>query len=147
MQRCRALLNSMIRFLIGEEGGVQAIEFLGFLPMVLLTQTVAWQFFYVGYTGVVASGAAREGAVTAARAGSDMGAIDAAVRGASRGFDGRRWWTLLTPPCETFTGAPVTVQVQLEVPHVTLPFIGPLDIYPRVTAVSTARCEVGFSLP
>ena len=139
----RHSLVTYIRELIRDEQGVQSIEFLGFFPLVLLTMMIFWQLAAVGYTGVVAAGAAREGAVTAARGGN----VDAAVRNASSGFDGRRWWRYLTPPCSTFSGAPVTVEVELEVPHIEFAFFGALDKYPRVKAQSTARCEIGFSFP
>ncbi|MEM8532120.1 MAG: pilus assembly protein TadE [Chloroflexota bacterium] len=142
MQRSHFLFTTL-DWVRRDESGIQSIEVLGFFPIVLLSMMIFWQIAAVGYTGVVAAGAAREGAVTAARGGN----VDAAVRNASPGFDGRRWWRLLTPPCSTFSGAPVTVEVELEVPHVEFAFFGALDSYPHVKAQSTARCEIGFSFP
>lgn len=127
-----------------DEHGVELIEFLGFVPLVLLILVIAWQFILVGYTGVVASGAAREGA----RAAAVREDVDRAVRFASPGFDGRRQWTALGGyPCSTYSGGPVTIQVRLEVPHVTFPFIGALNQYPVVTSKATMRCEPPYQSP
>src|SRR3954468_18207648 len=49
-----------------DERGIELVEFVGFVPIVLLAVAIGWQFFLVGYTGVVASSAAREGARAAA---------------------------------------------------------------------------------
>jgi hypothetical protein len=120
-----------------EERGVELIEFLGFFPLILLALVIAWQFMLVGYTGLVASGAAREGA----RAAATREDVERAVRFASAGFDGRRQWQPLAGyPCDT-DSHPVTIQVELEVPHVVFPFVGGLGQYPRVTRSASARCE------
>jgi hypothetical protein len=129
--------------LLHDERGIELIEFLGFFPLVLLILVLAWQLILVGYTGIVANGAAREGA----RAAVVREDIDRAVRFASPGFDGRRHWTLLSPPCIRGTRAPVRIQVQLEVPHVTFPFVGALNAYPNVTAEATMRCEPPYQSP
>jgi hypothetical protein len=132
---------TQLRRLAREERGVELIEFLGFFPLILLVFFIAWQFILIGYTGVVAAGAAREGA----RAAVTRTAIGDAVAWGSPGFDGRRQWAV-SGSCPDYAGGPVTVQVWLEVPHVTLPFLGSLR-YPRVSAKATLRCELPFDAP
>ena len=133
-----------VRRIWRDERGVELVEFLGVLPLALLTLAVAWQFILVGYTGVVAAGAARE----AARAAAVREDVERAVRFASPGFDGRRSWAPLGGyPCASYSGAPVTVEVRLEVPHVVLPFLGALNAYPQVTAVASMRCEPPYQSP
>lgn len=125
-----------------DERGVELIEFLAFVPVTFLILLVAWQFILVGYTGIAAAGAAREGA----RAAVTLEDIDRAVTWGSPGFDGRRRWTV-TGGCPPYAGNPVTVQVWLEIPHVVFPFIGALNVYPEVTAKATMRCEPPFDAP
>jgi Flp pilus assembly protein TadG len=126
-----------LRWLAGDERGVEIVEFIGFFPLVLLMLAIAWQFYLVGYTGVIASGAARE----AARAAATREDVDRAVRAASPGFDERRAWAPLAGyPCNG-GNQPVTVQVRLGVPHVIFSFFGALNAYPWMTATATARCE------
>jgi hypothetical protein len=133
-----------IKRLINDERGAELIEFLGIFPIVLLTFAIVWQFMLVGYTGIVASGAAREGA----RAAAVRADVERAVKFASPGFDGRREWTALAGyPCTTSGGNPVTIQVRLEIPHVIFPFLGALDAYPKVAAVATMRCEPPYQSP
>jgi hypothetical protein len=125
-----------------DERGVELIEFLGFIPIVLLMVAVAWQFMLVGYTGVVAAGAAREGA----RAAVTLEDVGSAVTRSSPGFEGRRRWSV-SGGCPYYAGNAVTVQVWLEVPHVTLPFLGALNLYPEVPVRATMRCEPPFDAP
>lgn len=120
------------------ERGAAIIEYIGFFPLVLLVLVIAWQFVLIGYTGIIAAGAAREGA----RAAATREDVERAVRNASPGFDGRRWWQPLAGyPCSDYSSHPVTIQVQLEVPHVLFPFVGSLGNYPKVTQRATVRCE------
>jgi hypothetical protein len=131
--------HSQLWRLLRDERGVELIEFLGFFPLALLLLVIVWQFILVGYAGLFASGAAREGA----RAAATREDVERAVRHASPGFDGRRRWRALAGyPCAGFRNHPVTIEVELEVPHVSFPFVGPLDAYPRVTQVMTVRCEL-----
>lgn len=125
-----------------DERGVELVELLGFIPIVLLLALIAWQFILVGYTGIVASGTAREGA-RAAAAGEE---IERAVIAASPGFDSRRRWQA-AGTCPDYDGSPVRVQVWLEVPHVVFPFIGALSVYPEVSAQASMRCEMPFNAP
>ena len=123
--------------IVRDERGVELIEFLGFFPFVLLTLVFAWQFLLVGYTGIIASSAARE----AARAAATREDINRAAENASPGFDGRR---VIRPvagyPCNGGNN-PVTIEVRLETPHVIFPFVGALGDYPKVTQRGTVRCE------
>jgi hypothetical protein len=125
-----------------DERGIELVEFVGFVPIVLLAVAIGWQFFLVGYTGVVASSAAREGA----RAAATREDVGRAVTWGSPDFDGRRSWNV-SGVCPDYAGTPIAVQVELEVPHVTLPFLGALNAYPKVTAVATMRCEPPFQSP
>jgi hypothetical protein len=138
MQKQRYLIIKAASALAGNERGAAIIEYIGFFPLVLLVLVIAWQFVLVGYTGIIAAGAAREGA----RAAATRENVDRAVRNASPGFDGRRWWQPLAGyPCSDYSSHPVTIQVQLEVPHVLFPFVGSLGNYPKVTQRATVRCE------
>lgn len=120
------------------ERGAAIIEYIGFFPLVLLVLVIAWQFVLVGYTGIIAVGAACEGV----RAAATREDVDRAVRNTSPGFDGRRQWQPLAGyPCSGYSSHPVTIQVQLEVPHVLFPFVGSLGSYPKVTRRATVRCE------
>jgi Flp pilus assembly protein TadG len=122
-----------------DERGVELIEFLGFVPLVLLVFFIVWQFIMIGYTGLVSAGAAREGA----RAAVTQEDVGRGVTWGSPGFDGRRGWEA-SASCAAYTGGPATVQVSLEAPHVTFPFPGALSRYPRVPAEATMRCEPPF---
>ncbi|MFO7173713.1 MAG: hypothetical protein DIU70_012235 [Bacillota bacterium] len=55
----------MYRRVWGEERGSYAVEYLGMLPLILLTGTLLWQIALAGYTVVVAQFVA-QGAATAA---------------------------------------------------------------------------------
>ncbi|MFQ3633579.1 TadE/TadG family type IV pilus assembly protein [Roseiflexus sp.] len=137
MQQQKQVIRA-VSALVRNERGAAIIEYIGFFPLVLLVLVIAWQFVLVGYTGIIAAGAAREGA----RAAATREDVDRAVRNASPGFDGRRWWRPLAGyPCSDYSSHPVTIQVQLEVPHVLFPFVGSLGSYPKVTQRATVRCE------
>lgn len=120
-----------------DERGTTAIELLGYFPIVMLILVFVWQILLVGYTGIIATGAAREGV----RAATTRENVEQAVRYASPGFDGRRGWMALAGyPCLNGQQR-VTIQVELETPHVLFPFVDALNFYPRVVQQATARCE------
>lgn len=120
-----------------DERGFELIETLGFFPIVLLAFVFGWQLLLVGYTGILATNAA----VEAARAAATREDIYRAAENASPGFDGRRRITpIANYPC-TGGHAPVTIEVALEIPHVTFPFVGSLGKYPSVIRHGTVRCE------
>lgn len=123
--------------LFRNEQGFQAIEFLGYFPIVLLVLLLTWYVLAIGYTGIVAANAAREGA----RAAATRENVEGAVQAASPGFDARRHWLAIGGyPCSA-GGPPVTVRVRLETPRVLFPFIGALNYYPAVEQSASARCE------
>ncbi|MBC8163840.1 MAG: pilus assembly protein TadE [Roseiflexaceae bacterium] len=129
--------------LLRDERGIETVEFLAFFPVVLLTVAVLWQFVLIGYTGLVAAGAAREGA----RAAVTQENVGAAVAWASPGFpDNRRQYTI-SGACSIYAGTPAAVNVRLQVPHVVFPFLGGLGGYPWVEAKATMRCEPPFDMP
>ena len=112
------------------ERGAETIEFLMLTPLVILTALIAWQLLLVGYTGVVAAGAAREGA-RAAAVGEDVnGAVQTSAAGLrAEVVAGRR------------CGSPLcTVKVKVQVPKVKLPFISGVK-YPWIHAEATMRNE------
>jgi hypothetical protein len=127
------------RRLTRDERGVELIEFLGFVPLVLLVFFVVWQFIMIAYTGLVSAGTAHEGA----RAAVTQEDVGRGVAWGSPGFDGRRDWGV-SANCAPYGGGPATVQVALEAPHVIFPFLGALGRYPRVPAEATMRCEPPF---
>lgn len=57
----------MCRRLWGEEGGSYAVEYLGMLPLILLTGTLLWQIALAGYTVMVTQSLAQGAAVAAAQ--------------------------------------------------------------------------------
>lgn len=137
-----AITSNFRNLACDESGNTQFISGIAtLLVLVFPTLLMGLQFMSVGYAGEVVAGAAREGA-RAAAVGED---VNAAVTASSSGFDGRRWWTPLAGyPCTPYSQNWVTIQVTLEVPHVTFPLSGPLEKYPTVTSRATARCEVAY---
>ena len=112
-----------------EERGAEALEFVGLFPLVLLVALFAWQMILVGYAGIVAAGAAREGA-RALAVGEPAGP---AVRAGSAGLNVKS----LDAGCG---GDTCTARVGIEVPKVPLPFVGNIE-YPSVYASATMRFE------
>lgn len=129
-------MREKLAMLAGCERGVELIEVIGYFPFVLLMFVLAWQLLLVGYTGLMAANAAREGA----RAAVVFEDVDRAITNASPGYDGRREWAGLAGyPCAS--NDLVTIQVRLEAPHVFLPFVGALGHYPKVEQQASMRCE------
>ena len=114
--------------LLQDERGAEAIEFVGLLPLVLLMALFAWQMILVGYAGIVAAGAAREGA----RAAAVDRSVNAAVQAGSAG--------LRAEVVSTSGGEMRTVRVRVQVPKVALPFVRNIE-YPWVYASATMRWE------
>lgn len=92
----------------GDRGQV-AVEFLGMVPLILLTLALLWQVVLVGYTYSLAGNAADEGARAAA--------VDGDCEGA--------WAAGASPDCGSPSGGMVTVVVRIEVP-VLVPGVGGL---------------------
>lgn len=117
-----------MRTRLQDERGSELIEFVGMFPLVILAALIAWQFILVGYAGIVAAGAAREGA----RAAAVEKDVAAAVQAASAGLR-----------CEVDYaggGEMRTVRVRVQVPKVALPFLGNVE-YPWVYASAVMRRE------
>jgi len=111
-----------------DERGAETIEFLMATPLIIFAALVAWQLLLVGYTGVVAAGAAREGA-RAAAVGQN---VDSAVRAASAGLRAE----VVTSRCSDLC----QVRVKVQVPKIQLPFISGIQ-YPWIYADATMRYE------
>ena len=123
-------MNRRLRRLLlpPNQQGAETIEFLMLIPLVMFVALVAWQLLLVGYTGVVAAGAAREGA----RAAAVNEDVDAAVLASAAGLRA----DVVSQPCGTFC----TVKVKVQVPKVKLPFISGIK-YPWIYAEATMRYE------
>lgn len=113
---------------LGDERGAETIEFLMLIPLVMFVALVAWQLLLVGYTGVVAAGAAREGA----RAAAVDADVNAAVQTSAAG--------LRAEVVSQSGGTLRTVKVRVQVPKVKLPFISGIK-YPWIYAEATMRYE------
>jgi pilus assembly protein CpaE len=115
-----------------EERGAETVEFLGTLPLVILTIAIIWQFALLGYTAVITAGTARE-AARAAAVGADC---RAAAAQASVGWDSgtRR----VSCSCG---GETCRATVDLQVKRAPLPLIGRLPSYPWVSSTAYMRYE------
>ncbi|MFI0984260.1 TadE/TadG family type IV pilus assembly protein [Streptomyces exfoliatus] len=109
------------------DGGQVAIEFLGMVPVILLTLVLLWQVVLVGYTYTLAGNAADE-AVRACAVGGDY---DEAGR---RHLDGA--WAegamVTCPPGDPMVTAVVTIRVPVLVPGVG----GLFDVEGKAGAIS-----------
>ncbi|MDJ0754747.1 MAG: hypothetical protein QNJ45_14580 [Ardenticatenaceae bacterium] len=119
-----------------EEKGAETIEFLGMLPVVMITIAIVWQFALLGYTAVITAGAAREGARAAAVGNS----CQAAAANASIGWDGgvRR----VNCSCG---GQACTATVQLQIKKAPIPLISSLPNYPWVSSTAVMRYEPPYN--
>ncbi|MEU7294116.1 TadE/TadG family type IV pilus assembly protein [Streptomyces exfoliatus] len=94
------------------DGGQVAIEFLGMVPVILLTLVLLWQVVLVGYTYTLAGNAADEAARACAVGGDGVAA-------ASRHIDGA--WSVSGGACggnDDMVHVTVTVRVPVLVPGV-----------------------------
>ncbi|MFD3332638.1 TadE/TadG family type IV pilus assembly protein [Streptomyces sp. NPDC058700] len=110
-----------------DDRGQVAVEFLGMVPIILLTLVLLWQVVLVGYTYTLAGNAADE-AARAAAVGDDCG------EAAMRHLDGP-WRSGAEPVCSEGGGV-VTAVVTIRVP-VLVPGVGGLfDVKGRAGAIS-----------
>ncbi|MER5962947.1 TadE/TadG family type IV pilus assembly protein [Streptomyces sp. NPDC002057] len=100
-----------------DDRGQVAVEFLGMVPVILLTLALLWQVVLVGYTYTLAGNAADEAARAAAVGDDCQGA-------AVRHLDGA-WRSGATASCSGPAGGMVTVVVRVRVP-VLVPGVGGL---------------------
>ncbi|MFF5785276.1 TadE/TadG family type IV pilus assembly protein [Streptomyces sp. NPDC012693] len=109
-----------------DDRGQVAIEFLGMVPVILLTLVLLWQVVLVGYTYTLAGNAADE-AARAHAVGEDCG------EAALRHLDGP-WKSGADPRCSEGGGV-VTAVVTIRVP-VLVPGVGGLfDVKGRAAAI------------
>jgi hypothetical protein len=99
----------------GQDRGQVSIEFLGMVPLILLTLVLLWQFILVGYTftlaGNAADEAARTGAVTESR--YRQAECEKAARDSLPGA----WKRRDVAGCDTDPGdRMVTARIELKVP-------------------------------
>ncbi|MEU2230223.1 TadE/TadG family type IV pilus assembly protein [Streptomyces vietnamensis] len=99
-----------------DDRGQVAVEFLGMVPLILLTLALLWQVVLVGYTYTLAGNAADE-AARACAVGDDGPAA------AQRHIDGA--WSVSGGGCGDTSGGMVHVKVEVEVP-VLVPGFGGL---------------------
>ncbi|MFF7437632.1 TadE/TadG family type IV pilus assembly protein [Streptomyces sp. NPDC008122] len=111
-----------------EDGGQVAVEFVGMVPLILLTLALLWQVVLVGYTYTLAGNAADE-AARAGAVGDDCG------EAARRHLDGA-WLDGAEADCPS-GGGMVTAVVTLQVPAL-VPGVGGLF---RVEAKAAAVDE------
>ncbi|MDV5148075.1 TadE/TadG family type IV pilus assembly protein [Streptomyces sp. SBC-4] len=116
-----------------DDRGQVAIEFLGMVPLILLTLALLWQVVLVGYTYTLAANAADEGARACSVGGDYREAalrhLDGAWRSGAR-VDGA------CPP----TGPMATVVVTIDVPAIAP---GTVGLFP-VSATAGAVSEEGL---
>lgn len=125
-------MKRFLRQIFREERGAETIEFLGTLPLVILTIAIIWQFALLGYTAVVTAGAARE----AARAAAVGASCQTAAANASIGWD-----TGVRRVSCSCGGDMCRAEVSLQVKRAPLPLIGRLPDYPWVASTAYMRYE------
>jgi hypothetical protein len=114
-----------------DEGGVEIVEFIGIMPLMLAIGLLVWQAMVFLHVPMHTTYAAREGARTAAAYEDAYGAVSRVVGGS---YDYRVSAGSCAP------GSPVRVRVRLRVPMIEIPYIGRLtQIWTDSTA--TMRCE------
>ena len=113
------------------EKGVEIVEFIGIMPLMLAIGLLMWQVLVFLHVPLHTSYAAREGARTAAAYEDATGAVARVVGGS---YNHQVSAGSCTP------GSPVRVRVRLRVPMIEIPYIGRLtQIWTDSTA--TMRCE------
>ena len=113
-----------------DERGMQLIEFMGVVILIVMVALIIWQFMVFAHASMIANSAAQEGA----RAAAVYEPVDAAVARSSPGYKVEVSSTVCGGK-----GDIVTVTVTLMVPTVEIPFIGRLEIPTR--GVARAWCE------
>ena len=114
-----------------DERGVEIVEFIGIMPLMLFIGLLVWQVMVFLHVPMRTIYAAREGARTAAAYEDPHGAVSRVVGGS---YDYRVSAGSCAP------GSPVRVRVRLRIPMIEIPYIGRLtQIWTDSTA--TMRCE------
>ena len=112
------------------EQGVEIVEFVGIMPLLLMIGLVVWQFMVFGHVALITSAAAREGARAAAAYESAHGAVARSVGS----YDYRVSGGSCGAP-----GSPVRVTVRLRIPIIDIPYVPLPEMWTTHTA--TMRCE------
>ncbi|WP_055599727.1 TadE/TadG family type IV pilus assembly protein [Streptomyces aureus] len=99
-----------------DDRGQVAVEFLGMVPLILLTLALLWQIVLVGYTYTLAGNAADEAARACAVGDDGTAAAGRHIGGA---------WSVSGGGCGDVSGGMVHVRVSVEVP-VLVPGLGGL---------------------
>lgn len=102
----RAAARARLR---GDRGQV-TVEFLGMMPLILLTLVLVWQFVLLGYTYTLAGNAADEAARAGAASAGQAGCQEAGLRHLPDAWEGGA-----SVECGV-SGGYVTADVHLEVP-------------------------------
>ena len=118
---------------IRKERGVEVIEFVGVMPLILMMAYIIWQFMLMAHVGMMTASAAREGA----RAASTYESATAAVARTTGSFE----YQVSAGAC-TGEGSIVRVRVRMKIPMVDIPFVPLPQLWTDHTA--TARCEARF---
>ncbi|MFF5333118.1 TadE family protein [Streptomyces sp. NPDC013181] len=122
------------RFAVPRDRGQTAIEFVGVVPLILITLAVLWQAGLVCYTYILAGNAADKAARAAAvTEGSQYAACERAVHEDLPGS-----WGAVVESCDGGSGELVTVKVRLDVP---LLFPGAFSLPMHATGDAKARNE------
>jgi hypothetical protein len=113
------------------ERGVEIVEFIGIMPLMLAIGLLVWQVMVFLHVPLHTTYAAREGARAAAAYEDARGAVARVVGGS---YD----YQVSAGSCAP--GSPVRVRARLRVPMIEIPYIGRLtQIWTDSTA--TMRCE------
>lgn len=125
--------------LLREERGSQTIEFVAIFPLIIFAFLLIWQMALAAYAVVVAEAAARDGARVAAVGGD----YAAASKKAAYGLEVQQV-TSSSPVSNSF-GKEITVQIQVKIPVVKLPFMQDLNL--SITADATMPYEEEQVIP
>jgi len=113
-----------------DERGMQLIEFIGVVILIVMVALINWQFMVFAHASMIANSGAQEGA----RAAAVYEDIDAAVARSSPGYE-----VEVSPTRCGRKGEIVTVRVRLRVPVTEIPFVDLPQIWTQGTA--RAWCE------
>lgn len=118
---------------VQDERGVELVEFIGMMPILLWVGLIIWQFMVFGHCMLVTAAAARDGAREAAAYGDAQSAVDESIGDFYE-------YEVQAGSCGGI-GSPVRVTVKAKVPIIEIPYVSEYigDIETEHTA--TFRCE------
>ena len=112
---------------LGEERGIELIEYIGTAPLIIIVGLIVWQFMVFAHCALVTHSAAREGA----RRAATYEPIGPAVATTMGGFG----YQLFAGGCGG-KGDMVKVRVRGRVPIIDIPFVPIPEIWTDSTGVS-----------